>query len=24
MPYSENLDHHFIVDPAKFDFYAMD
>jgi hypothetical protein len=20
----ENLDHHFVVDPAKFDFYAMD
>ncbi|MFD4999849.1 XRE family transcriptional regulator [Streptomyces buecherae] len=24
MPYPENLDHHFIVDPAKFDYYAMD
>lgn len=24
MPYPENLDHHFVVDPAKFDFYAMD
>ena len=23
-PYPENLDHHFVVDPAKFDFYAMD
>ncbi|MBB5869120.1 tetratricopeptide (TPR) repeat protein [Allocatelliglobosispora scoriae] len=23
-PYPDNLDHHFIVDPAKFDFYAMD
>lgn len=20
----ENLDHHFVVDPAKFDFYSMD
>ncbi|OLB81477.1 MAG: hypothetical protein AUI14_03270 [Actinobacteria bacterium 13_2_20CM_2_71_6] len=20
----DNLDHHFVVDPAKFDFYAMD
>ena len=19
-----NLDHHFVVDPTKFDFYAMD
>jgi tetratricopeptide (TPR) repeat protein len=24
MSYPENLDHHFVVDPAKFDFYAMD
>ena len=24
MPYPENTDHHFVVDPAKFDFYAMD
>jgi hypothetical protein len=24
LPYLENLDHHFVVDPAKFDFYAMD
>lgn len=24
MPRPENLDHHFVVDPAKFDFYAMD
>jgi hypothetical protein len=24
VPYPENLDHHFIVDPTKFDFYAMD
>jgi len=24
MPYPENLDNHFVVDPAKFDFYAMD
>lgn len=24
LPYPENLDNHFIVDPAKFDFYAMD
>jgi hypothetical protein len=24
MPYPENLDHHFVVDPTKFDFYAMD
>lgn len=23
-PYPENLDHHFVVDPTKFDFYAMD
>jgi hypothetical protein len=21
---TENLDHHFVVDPTKFDFYAMD
>ncbi|MFH0520973.1 multiprotein-bridging factor 1 family protein [Streptomyces sp. M41] len=24
MPYPENLDNHFVVDPAKYDFYAMD
>ena len=24
MPYPENLEHHFVVDPTKFDFYAMD
>lgn len=24
LPYPENLNHHFVVDPAKFDFYAMD
>ncbi|MFF7935727.1 hypothetical protein [Streptomyces sp. NPDC007940] len=24
MPHPENLDNHFAVDPAKFDFYAMD
>jgi len=24
MPYPENVDHHFVVDPTKFDFYAMD
>jgi tetratricopeptide (TPR) repeat protein len=24
LPQPENLDHHFVVDPAKFDFYAMD
>ncbi|MEV5883595.1 XRE family transcriptional regulator [Streptomyces sp. NPDC052020] len=24
MPYPENPDHHFVVDPAQFDFYAMD
>jgi tetratricopeptide (TPR) repeat protein len=24
MPYPDNLDHHFMVDPSKFDFYAMD
>ena len=24
LPYPENLDHHFVVDPVKFDFYAMD
>ena len=24
LPYPENLDHHFVVDPTKFDFYAMD
>jgi hypothetical protein len=24
LPYPADLDHHFVVDPAKFDFYAMD
>ncbi|MBD3932523.1 XRE family transcriptional regulator [Streptomyces chumphonensis] len=24
MPLPENLDNHFVVDPAKFDFYSMD
>jgi hypothetical protein len=24
MPFPENPEHHFVVDPAKFDFYAMD
>ena len=24
MPYPENLDNHFAVDPAKWDFYSMD
>jgi tetratricopeptide (TPR) repeat protein len=24
MPHPENLDSHFVVDPAKFGFYAMD
>lgn len=24
LPVPANLDHHFTVDPAKFDFYAMD
>ena len=24
MRYPENLDHHFVVDPTRFDFYAMD
>ncbi len=24
LPYPDNLDHHFVVDPSKFDFYAMD
>jgi hypothetical protein len=24
LPFPENLDNHFVVDPAKFDFYAMD
>jgi tetratricopeptide (TPR) repeat protein len=24
LPYPENLDHHFVVDPTKFDFYVMD
>lgn len=24
LPYPENLDHHFVVDPMKVDYYAMD
>jgi tetratricopeptide (TPR) repeat protein len=24
LPHPVNLDHHFVVDPTKFDFYAMD
>lgn len=24
MPYPANPDHHFVIDPTKFDFYAMD
>src|SRR5580700_6471325 len=24
MPYPDNLDHHFVVDPTKFGFYSMD
>jgi hypothetical protein len=24
MPYPEHPEHHFVVDPDKFDFYAMD
>ena len=24
LPYPEDIDHHFVVDPAKYDFYAMD
>ncbi|MGI5164476.1 XRE family transcriptional regulator [Spirillospora sp. CA-253888] len=24
LPYPDNLDHHFVVDPAKWDFYSMD
>jgi hypothetical protein len=24
MPYPDNLDHHFVVDPTKFDFYTTD
>ncbi|MFI0368844.1 XRE family transcriptional regulator [Actinomadura sp. 1N219] len=24
LPYPENLDHHFVVDPARWDFYSMD
>lgn len=24
LPYPENIDHHFVVDPTKFDFYSMD
>jgi tetratricopeptide (TPR) repeat protein len=24
LPHPANLDHHFVVDPTKFDFYAMD
>ncbi|MBE3206840.1 tetratricopeptide repeat protein [Frankia sp. CH37] len=24
LPYPDNIENHFVVDPAKFDFYAMD
>jgi hypothetical protein len=24
LPHPDNLDNHFVVDPSKFDFYAMD
>ena len=24
IPYPDNLDHHFVFDPTKFDFYSMD
>jgi hypothetical protein len=24
LPYPDNLAHHFVIDPTKFDFYAMD
>ncbi|MBP2336560.1 transcriptional regulator with XRE-family HTH domain [Saccharothrix coeruleofusca] len=24
LPYPDNVDNHFVVDPSKFDFYAMD
>ncbi|WP_231642258.1 hypothetical protein [Nocardia sp. NRRL S-836] len=24
MPYPDNIENHFVVDPDKFDFYAMD
>lgn len=24
LPYPENLENHFVVDPAKYDFYVMD
>ncbi|MFF2952225.1 XRE family transcriptional regulator [Kitasatospora sp. NPDC057965] len=24
LPYPDNLDNHFVVDPAKYDFYTMD
>ena len=24
LPHPANVDHHFVVDPLKFDFYAMD
>jgi hypothetical protein len=24
LPYPENLDNHFVVDPSKYDFYSMD
>ena len=24
MPYPNNLNHHLVADPTKFDFYAMD
>jgi hypothetical protein len=24
LPYPDNVTHHFVIDPTKFDFYAMD
>lgn len=24
MPYPDNVENHFVVDPTKYDFYAMD
>ncbi len=24
MPYPDNVENHFMVDPSKYDFYAMD
>ena len=24
LPYPDNIDNHFVVNPTKFDFYAMD